>query len=107
MSALLQNVSESHQLTVYEFLQAKLVPSYAVVIAVGSLQKKQLSARSNVFAENKFINESVDTFSSGTIESMLQFAEDLCGPYFWGKISIKFFNNSLFKFMYKMNFFSL
>ncbi|XP_012058965.1 PREDICTED: leukotriene A-4 hydrolase [Atta cephalotes] len=78
MSALSQNV----------FKNSKQVASYAVIIAVGSLQKKHLSIRSNVFAEKKFINEAVYTFRTGVIEKMLETAEDLCGSYFWDRYDI-------------------
>ncbi|KYN11790.1 Leukotriene A-4 hydrolase [Trachymyrmex cornetzi] len=61
MSALWQNVIKDSELNLYNFLQAKQVASYAVIIAVDSLQKKHLSIRSNVFAEKKFINEAVNT----------------------------------------------
>jgi len=84
MSALSQNVFKNSEINLYNFLQAKQVASYAVIIAVGSLQKKHLSIRSNVFAEKRFINEAVYTFRTGVIEKMLEIAEDLCGSYFWG-----------------------
>ncbi|KYM91656.1 Leukotriene A-4 hydrolase [Atta colombica] len=88
MSALSQNVFKNSEVNLYNFLQAKQVASYAVIIAVGSLQKKHLSIRSNVFAEKKFINEAVYTFRTGVIEKMLDTAEDLCGSYFWDRYDI-------------------
>lgn len=90
MSALLIKKTETAYLDVFEFIQPKPIPSYAVIIAVGSLQKKQLSTRSNIYAENKFITDSFNTFRLGRIEKMLQIAEDLFGAFFWGKISTKF-----------------
>lgn len=89
-------------LDIFEFVQPKPIPSYAVIIAVGSLQKRQLTARSNIYAENKFIAESFNTFCLGAIENMLRIAEDLFGTFFWGKISTKFVYISLFQ--YIMNF---
>ncbi|XP_071639681.1 leukotriene A-4 hydrolase-like [Temnothorax longispinosus] len=90
MSAHLQDVSiyKYRRLAVYKFNQRKPVPSYAVIIAVGVLKKRQLSERSNVFAENKFIDESFNTFQSGTIESTLKIAESLCGPYEWDRYDV-------------------
>jgi len=102
MSALSQNVFKNSEVNLYNFLQAKQVASYAVIIAVGSLQKKHLSIRSNVFAEKRFINEAVYTFRTGIIEKMLEIAEDLCGSYFWGiKYQLNIIN--LFKFCIKRN----
>ncbi|XP_071576720.1 leukotriene A-4 hydrolase-like [Temnothorax nylanderi] len=88
MSALLENTFEGPQLDIYEFRQMTPVSSYAVIIAVGSLEKKKLIYRTNVFAENKYIKKCFKTFRSHIIESMLQIAESLCGPYAWGRYDV-------------------
>ncbi|XP_018404171.1 PREDICTED: leukotriene A-4 hydrolase-like [Cyphomyrmex costatus] len=67
----------------YKFLQTHPVASYAVIIAVGSLQKRRINSQTNVFAENRFINEAVKTFHTDIIENMLKIAEHFCGPYCW------------------------
>jgi len=69
--------------TSYHFHQTKPIPSYAVVIVVGFLQKAKIGRRSYVFAENKFFLKSIKTFVE--IDRMLQIAENLCGPYVFGK----------------------
>ncbi|XP_011696167.1 PREDICTED: leukotriene A-4 hydrolase [Wasmannia auropunctata] len=88
MSALLPKVSEKQQLWVYEFFQTTRVPSYAVIIVAGYLQKAELTSRSKVFVENKYFIDSIKTFKTGTIERMLEIAESLCGPYCWDRFDI-------------------
>ncbi|TGZ54739.1 Uncharacterized protein DBV15_11739 [Temnothorax longispinosus] len=102
MSALLQAVDRvGPELEVHEFRQIDPVPSYAVIIAVGSLQIRYLNEKSNMFIEKKFIDEPPDTFlintGINTIERMLEIAKSLCGPYPWGKITTKYVDTNLFK----------
>ncbi|KYM94978.1 Leukotriene A-4 hydrolase, partial [Cyphomyrmex costatus] len=78
----------------YKFLQTHPVASYAVIIAVGSLQKRRINSQTNVFAENRFINEAVKTFHTDIIENMLKIAEHFCGPYCWGAILKREVNNT-------------
>jgi len=70
----------------YYFHQTKPIPSYAVVIAVGFLRKAAINSRIYIFAEDKFFQKSIKTFAN--IDSMLLAAENLCGPYIFGKIFI-------------------
>ncbi|XP_024882479.1 leukotriene A-4 hydrolase-like [Temnothorax curvispinosus] len=89
MSARSQGVHEGPELDVHIFRQEKKVPSYAVVIAVGSLRTKQLTERISIFAEeNIFRSNNFNNFRYNMIESMLQIANNLCGPYVWGKYDI-------------------
>lgn len=86
MSALLGKISENDDTKVYEFNQPVSIPSYLVAIAVGALVSKPIGPRSKVWAEKEFINQSAYEF--GETETMLHIAEQLCGPYVWGKIYI-------------------
>ncbi|XP_071567254.1 leukotriene A-4 hydrolase-like isoform X2 [Temnothorax nylanderi] len=90
MSAFLRDVDYNNpDLDVYTFIQSNRVPPYAVIIAVGILETIHISDKTEVFAESKFINEYIDyTSYSDGIETMLQVAESLCGPYMWGKYDI-------------------
>ncbi|XP_071559233.1 leukotriene A-4 hydrolase-like [Temnothorax nylanderi] len=93
MSALLQDVRVDvcrPERDVYEFCQDKSVPSYAVIIAVGALEKIELNARTSLYAEKTYSTSARHTFHSGinTIECMLEDAKSLCGPYFWGRYDI-------------------
>ncbi|XP_071629017.1 leukotriene A-4 hydrolase-like [Temnothorax longispinosus] len=87
MSAYLHDVDYNNNLDldVYTFIQSNRVPPYAVIIAVGLLETIHISDKTKLFAESKFINEHIDyTSYSDGIETMLQVAESLCGPYMWG-----------------------
>ncbi|EFN66270.1 Leukotriene A-4 hydrolase [Camponotus floridanus] len=82
MSALLDKVSENSDKKTYEFHQPVPIPSYLVAIAIGALVSKQVGPRSKVWAEKEYIDQSAYEF--GETETMLQCAEQLCGPYIWG-----------------------
>lgn len=84
MSALLDRVSENSDKKIYEFHQPVPIPSYLVAIAVGALVSKQVGPRSKVWAEKEFIDQSAYEFEE--TETMLNLAEQLCGPYVWGKV---------------------
>lgn len=84
MSALLDRLTENSTKKIYEFHQPIPIPSYLVAIAVGALVSKQVGPRSKVWAEKEFIDQSAYEF--GEAETMLQIAEQLCGPYVWGKV---------------------
>ncbi|XP_071575783.1 leukotriene A-4 hydrolase-like [Temnothorax nylanderi] len=90
MSALSRDIHKSHpELNVHEFRQEKPVPSYAVVIAVGSLRERECNKRISIFAEEKTFQSHVDRFRYKAIENMLVYAEhNLCGPYTWGRYDI-------------------
>lgn len=88
MSAILGGVSDlGSDKKVFEFHQSVPIPSYLVAIAVGALVSKQIGPRSKVWAEKEFIDQSAYEF--GKTETMLQTAEQLCGPYVWGKLEIE------------------
>ncbi|XP_014474504.1 PREDICTED: leukotriene A-4 hydrolase [Dinoponera quadriceps] len=83
MSALLDKVSDlDNSKKLYEFHQPVQIPSYLVAIAIGALVSKQVGPRSKVWAEKELIDKSAYEF--GETETMLQTAEQLCGPYVWG-----------------------
>ncbi|XP_077282891.1 leukotriene A-4 hydrolase-like [Temnothorax americanus] len=95
MSALLQKINVGPELAIYEFHQKKPVPSYAVIIAVGSLLTIKLDARINIFAERNLIfTERSLRFARNILklrrpaQLMLMAAENLCGPYLWDKYDI-------------------
>lgn len=84
MSALLDKATDlENSKKLYEFHQPVQIPSYLVAIAVGALVSKQVGPRSKVWAEKEFIDKSAYEF--GETETMLHTAEQLCGPYVWGK----------------------
>ena len=58
------------------------VQSYLIAIAVGALESRKIGPRSHVWAEASVVDQSAFDFSE--TETMLQKAEELCGPYVWG-----------------------
>ncbi|XP_033208190.1 leukotriene A-4 hydrolase-like isoform X2 [Belonocnema kinseyi] len=58
-------------------------PKWATVLmSVGSLVSKRVGPRSSVWAEEELIEQSAYEFAE--TETMLQTAEEICGPYIWG-----------------------
>ncbi|XP_071636292.1 leukotriene A-4 hydrolase-like [Temnothorax longispinosus] len=90
MSALSQRKKRGVERDAYIFRQEKPVPSYAVVIAVGSLWIKKLNERTSIFAESYIFHSTYNNnFPDTVIEEMLRYAElYLCGPYHWGRYDI-------------------
>ncbi|XP_024890725.1 leukotriene A-4 hydrolase-like [Temnothorax curvispinosus] len=91
MSALSHRIERGMERDAYIFRQEQPVPSYAVVIAVGSLWIRKLNERTSIFAENYIFHSTYnDNFYTDTvIEEMLRYAElYLCGPYHWGRYDI-------------------
>ncbi|XP_071580602.1 leukotriene A-4 hydrolase-like [Temnothorax nylanderi] len=92
MSALSQGIHKGPKLDVHVFRQEKPIPSYAVVIAVGSLRTKTLDEGISIFTEeNIFRSTYVNDFHYTVIETMLQIADELCGHcglYVWGRYDI-------------------
>ncbi|XP_071580601.1 leukotriene A-4 hydrolase-like [Temnothorax nylanderi] len=90
MSALLERIREGPELNVHVFRQEKTVPSYAVVIAVGSLRRTNtLNEEISIFTEENILRSTyVNNFNYTVIETMLQIANELCGPYVWGRYDI-------------------
>ncbi|KAK2577166.1 hypothetical protein KPH14_003323 [Odynerus spinipes] len=82
MSALLDKVSHTETTKIYEFHQPIPVPSYLIAIAAGVLVSKKIGPRSTVWAEQEYLDRSAYEFAE--TETMLQIAEDICGPYVWG-----------------------
>ena len=58
------------------------IQSYLIAIAVGALESRKIGPRSHVWAEAPVVDQSAFDFSE--TETMLQKAEELCGPYVWG-----------------------
>ncbi|XP_071580345.1 leukotriene A-4 hydrolase-like [Temnothorax nylanderi] len=89
MSALSQCIHKDPELNVYVFRQKKPIPSYAVVIAVGSLWARECNKKISIFAEENTFQSHVNKFRYTAIEEMLRYAENnLCGPYTWDKYDI-------------------
>merc|ERR1719450_255794 len=65
-----------------KFLQKVPIQSYLIAIAVGAVVSKKIGPRSRVWSEKEYVDKAAFEFSE--TETMLQKAEELCGPYVWG-----------------------
>jgi leukotriene-A4 hydrolase len=70
----------------YRFSMPQKIPSYLLAIAVGDLVFKPISSRSGVWAEPSVIDAAAGEFSD--TEKMIQVAENLYGPYQWGRYDL-------------------
>jgi len=87
MSALKQEnpVKEGNYL-IHKFDQKIKIPSYLVAIVCGNLEGRKIGKRSTVWSEPKMVNSAAEEFSD--TEKFLTIAEELCGPYVWGKYDL-------------------
>lgn len=93
MSALHDGVVESGVDTrTHKFTQPVPIPVYLVAIAVGKLVSRSIGPKSHVWTEEEFIEQSAFEFSE--TETMLKTAEDICGPYVWGRLFSLIYNRT-------------
>ena len=62
------------------------VPPYLIALAVGDLQFKETGPRTGVWAEPSVLERAAEEFSD--TEKMMQAAENLYGPYRWGRYDL-------------------
>lgn len=62
------------------------IPSYLFALACGSLDKRSLSPRCMVWAQPDLIEAASEEFAE--VENMLSVAEELAGPYVWGRYDL-------------------
>ncbi len=67
----------------YRFEMPQPIPSYLLAIAAGDLVFEPLSARSGVWAEPALVEQAAAEFAD--TERMIEIAEELYGPYRWGR----------------------
>ncbi|MES2830334.1 MAG: M1 family metallopeptidase [Bacteroidota bacterium] len=71
---------------VYEFKQAKAIPSYLLALAVGDIAFKAVDGRTGIYAEPSVLNKAVYEFAD--MGKMVTAAEKLYGPYRWGRYDL-------------------
>ncbi|WP_420607215.1 M1 family metallopeptidase [Novosphingopyxis sp.] len=67
----------------YRFRMNNAVPPYLIALAVGDLAFKSLGPNSGVYTEPALLDAAADEFQD--VEKMIAAAEDLYGPYRWGR----------------------
>jgi leukotriene-A4 hydrolase len=65
----------------FAFAMPQPIPPYLLALAVGHLESRQLSRRSQIWAEPETVQAAADEFAE--VEAMLTCAESLFGPYVW------------------------
>lgn len=82
MSAV-DNPTQKSQSGTYHFTMDRPIPSYLMAIAIGDLKFAALGKRTGIYAEPSRLKDAAWELA-GT-ESMLEAAEELYGPYRWGR----------------------
>lgn len=70
----------------YAFKQPVPMPSYLVAIAVGHLERRDIGPRSCVWSEPEMVEKGAYEFAD--TERFIQAAENIVGPYVWGRYDI-------------------
>ncbi len=81
-----ENPQEKNESGIYNFKMPQPIPSYLLALAVGDVEFEAISERTGVYAENSLLDTSAYEFAD--LEKMVQAAEDLYGPYAWGRYDI-------------------
>eukprot|EP01062_Namystynia_karyoxenos_P063891 TRINITY_DN56708_c0_g1_i1.p1 TRINITY_DN56708_c0_g1~~TRINITY_DN56708_c0_g1_i1.p1 ORF type:complete len:708 (+),score=200.66 TRINITY_DN56708_c0_g1_i1:72-2126(+) len=79
-------VEEVGGIAVHRFAQPLPVPAYLVAVVAGDFVPRELSPRCTVWAEAEAIETAAADLAG--IEQYLAFAEDIAGPYEWGRFDL-------------------
>lgn len=71
---------------VYKFEMEKPIPAYLMALGVGDISFKAIDARTGVYAEPAILEKAAKEFED--VGKMVHVAEDLYGPYHWGRYDI-------------------
>ena len=81
-----ENPTELNEAGVYDFKMDKPIPPYLMALAVGDLAFESLGEHTGVYAEPGMLDEAAYEFAD--MEKMLLAAEELYGPYSWGRYDV-------------------
>ena len=70
----------------FDFRLDKAVPPYLIALAVGDLAFRPIGARTGVFSEPSVVERAASEFVD--LEKMVEAAEQLYGPYRWGRYDL-------------------
>lgn len=70
----------------YEFTMPQPIPAYLLALAVGDFRYQALGERSGVYAEPPVLEAAAYEFAE--LPQMIDIAEDLYGPYRWGRYDV-------------------
>ncbi|VDL79116.1 unnamed protein product [Nippostrongylus brasiliensis] len=86
MSAIGKGSRKSGDSTVYTFHQPISIPSYLLAIVAGHIERREISPRCDVWCEPSLVDSAKWEFEA--TEKILQVAEELAGPYRWGRYDL-------------------
>ena len=72
--------------TTFRFRMDEPIPPYLIALAIGDLEFRELGPRSGVWAEPQVVEAAAYEFAE--VEAMMDAAENLYGPYRWGRYDI-------------------
>lgn len=81
-----ENPQERRADGVYDFRMDQPVPSYLLALAVGDLEFRSLGPRTGVYADPTVVEAAAWEFAD--VEKMMSSAEQLYGPYRWGRYDL-------------------
>lgn len=81
-----ENPTEKNEKGMYHFEMHHPIPSYLIALAVGDIAFEKVSENTGVYAETPWVKEVKNELMD--MPKMLQFAEDLCGEYVWGRYDV-------------------
>ena len=70
----------------FSFELDKPIPPYLIALAIGDLEFREIGPRTGVWAEPSVVEAAQSEFAE--VESMMEAAEELYGPYRWGRYDI-------------------
>jgi leukotriene-A4 hydrolase len=70
----------------FDFRLDHAIPPYLIALAIGDITFKAIGPRSGVYAEPSVVEKAAAEFVD--VEKMMEAAEDLGGPYRWGRFDI-------------------
>lgn len=71
---------------VFRFTQKVPIPAYLIALAVGELEKRDVSSRCAVWSDPSSVDRCATELDQ--LDSMLVAAEELNGPYVWGRYDV-------------------
>lgn len=80
------NPTEKNAEGKYHFEMQQPIPTYLIALAAGDLKFASLGERTGVYAEPSMIDKC--TYEFAEVEDMITAAEELYGPYKWGRYDI-------------------
>jgi leukotriene-A4 hydrolase len=85
-AASVDSKEEADGMKAYTFEQKVPIPSYLLALAIGALEKRDISERCAVWSEAQVVDAARYEFED--TERFLAVAEEICGPYAWGRYDI-------------------